>query len=122
MLSTRDRFGVDVRPWGEVTIYEHTPVWWVKKIVVNPGSRTSLQTHKRRAELWFVVEGLIEATIMRAGKIVVKKMKVGDSVLVETGTLHRIGSKKGGVLIEVANGEPRENDIVRLQDDYGRAS
>lgn len=112
----------DVRPWGEMTMFERRPRWWVKKITVNPGSRTSLQKHATRSELWHVVEGEIEATIMgKSGRISVKRIKAGGILAVPRTMAHRIASKKGAVLIEIAYGAPSERDIVRLEDDYGRA-
>ena len=113
---------LDVRPWGEMTMLEQRPRWWVKKISVNPGSRTSLQKHAQRSELWHVVEGEIQAIVMgKSGKTSVKKIKAGTTLSVPPQVPHRIASKNGAVLIEIGYGAPSERDIVRLEDDYGRA-
>ena len=110
----------DVRPWGEMTVYEHQPSWWVKKMVIYPNSRASLQTHKKRSEMWVMVEGTIEATVTKGKREVKKTMKVGDTITILPGQRHRFSSKKGATFIEVASGKPHEHDIVRHEDDYGR--
>ena len=122
----RNRYEVDIRPWGHMYILESKQKYWVKHISVAPDKRLSLQTHSKRRELWACIEGEIIAEkgrVLKGGKweIIEKKiLKPGDTFYVKTGELHRISSKKGGTVIEVAFDNPQEEDIVRYEDDYGR--
>ncbi|MGH9089849.1 MAG: phosphomannose isomerase type II C-terminal cupin domain [Acidimicrobiales bacterium] len=111
----------DERPWGSYTVlddeaHDHK----VKRIVVKPGMRLSYQQHNRRSEHWFIVRGQGSVTIEGAPRPVA----AGDAVDVPVGAAHRIENAGDGdlVFIEVQHGEYfGEDDIVRLQDDYGRA-
>ncbi len=110
----------DVRPWGSYTVLVDAPDHKVKEIVVNPGSRLSYQRHARRSEHWFVVRGSGSVTL--DGHDV--PVAPGSAVDVPVGTSHRIENTGSDVLVfvEVQHGEYfGEDDIVRLDDDYGRA-
>ena len=107
------------RPWGNYTVLYTNEIYQVKKLVVNPGKRISLQSHKFRAEHWFIVsgEGLAELDD--------KKFEVGagDAIDVPIGSKHRIscGNINPLVFIEVQTGSSfAEDDIVRYEDDFGR--
>lgn len=108
----------EIRPWGSFEVlYRGASSYWVKHISVLPGARLSLQKHNHRNETWVCVEGEVTAEI--DGKEV--PMKYGDMVTFPVGTVHRLSSVIGGVIIEIAHGDDvREDDIERLQDDYGR--
>src|SRR5690242_3186186 len=109
----------DVRPWGAWQVLDAGPGWKVKRIEVTPGQRLSYQTHAHRSEHWVVVSGT--ATCLLDGKKVV--LRVGQSVDVPRGTPHRISNlhDEDLVVIEVQRGDYLgEDDIVRLEDDYGR--
>jgi mannose-6-phosphate isomerase-like protein (cupin superfamily) len=67
-----------------------------------------------------LVEGDASAIIERKGKLVEVPLKIGETFVVDKGTPHRLTSKKGGKLVEVAIGKFDENDIVRIEDDHGR--
>ena len=88
-----------------------------KIIRINPGSRLSLQTHRRRSETWFVVDGTVHVQV---GK---KRLYVpaGGVVSVPAGVRHRMGSSRGATVLEVSRGHFDEDDITRIEDDYGRA-
>ena len=91
----------------------------VKRIVVNPGQRLSLQKHRHRSEHWTVVEGEVEVTV--DDRIV--RLKPNESVYIPLGAVHRAANpgETFATLIEVQCGDYLgEDDIVRLQDDYGR--
>ncbi len=107
------------RPWGAWRVLDVQPRVVVKKINVMPGGRISLQSHAHRMERWVVTEG--EAVICCDG--VIKKLGVGESVLIPQGCLHRL-SNEGEVLlslIEIQIGDYlSEDDIERFKDDYGR--
>ena|SRR5487761_17749 len=107
------------RPWGSYTVLEDAPGHKVKRIEVRPGSRLSYQRHERRAEHWFVVEGVAEVTL--EGRAV--PLRAGEALDIPTGAAHRIANVGETALtfIEVQHGDYfGEDDIGRLDDDYGR--
>jgi mannose-6-phosphate isomerase len=109
------------RPWGGYEVLSDEPSHKVKRITVRPGHRLSYQRHARRAEHWFVVGGLGTVTI----EGVDQGVAAGAAVDIPAGAAHRIAS--GGpdplVFIEVQYGSYfGEDDIERLEDDYGRSS
>jgi len=79
------------RPWGYFQILLKGKKWWLKKIALENGA-TSLQSHKERDEIWILY--------------------------IPKGTQHKIKGK--GAFHEIAIGNPKEEDIKRYQDDYGR--
>lgn len=115
--ATRNK-NIVKKPWGEYENFEKAEKWNLKTITINTGGRLSLQSHKKRDEIWVVVEGEALATF---GKKKIK-VKAGDLVKIKKGEKHRIESKKGAKLVEVSTGGYHdENDIIRYEDDYGRA-
>jgi mannose-1-phosphate guanylyltransferase/mannose-6-phosphate isomerase len=113
-----------VRPWGHYQTIALGPRYQVKRIVVEPAQRLSLQMHAQRAERWTVVEGTGEVTLGRDMKAL-KTVTVGEnqSVDIPRGAVHRLANR-GAVpltIIEVQTGDYLgEDDIVRFEDDYGR--
>jgi len=108
------------RPWGAYVVLDDGPFAKVKRITVEPGRRLSYQRHHRRAEHWFVVAGVAHVTLDG----VVHELLPGQAVDIPVGTAHRVENQGNGVLvfIEVQQGDYfGEDDIVRLEDDYGRA-
>lgn len=109
----------DERPWGHWETVLEAPSYKVKRVTVLPGKRLSYQTHARRAEHWFVVEGRALATL--DGREV--PLEPGGALDVPRGAAHRIANvgREPMVFIEVQRGEYLgEDDIKRLEDDYGR--
>ena len=109
----------DVRPWGEYFVLADEDAFKVKRIVVNPGQRLSLQLHHRRAEHWFGVQG---TGIVTLGDSQVP-FGAGQSVDIAIGMAHRVENTgtEPLVFVEVQHGTYfGEDDIVRLSDDYGR--
>lgn len=110
----------DSRPWGTWQVLDEGDGFKVKRIVVKPQSRLSYQTHEHRAEHWVVAAG--RATCVIDGETVVAG--VGQCIDVPIGAAHRIGNADDSelVIIEVMRGSYLgEDDIVRLEDDFGRA-
>jgi len=110
----------DERPWGNYTVLDEGADYKVKRIVVAAGARLSYQRHARREEHWLIVHG--------AGRVTLdgKQLDVlaGSAVDVPVGTAHRIANTGTEPLtfIEIQRGDYfGEDDIVRLDDDYGRA-
>ena len=107
------------RPWGSYTILEEAERYKIKRIVVNPAARLSLQMHYHRSEHWVVVKGAAKVTIGDNETVIHEN----ESVYVPKSTLHRL-ENPGRVpleIIEVQNGEyVGEDDIMRVDDIYGR--
>jgi mannose-6-phosphate isomerase-like protein (cupin superfamily) len=105
------------RPWGseeQFTLNEKTTV---KIIKVNPNSQLSLQYHNKRNEFWKVISGEVFAIV--GDKTIA--MKTGDEIEISIGEKHRLKYKDGNAqVLEISFGDFDENDIVRLEDDYGR--
>jgi len=109
----------DHRPWGYYQVYADEPDHKVKRIVVYPGKRLSLQRHQRRMEHWYVLEG--EAVVTRGDEEL--HLKEGESVNIPRGAVHRVRNPgtKDMAFIEVQTGDYfGEDDIERLEDDFGR--
>lgn len=111
----------DTRPWGSYFILEDEPGHKVKRIVVSPGQRISYQRHDKRAEHWFVVSGSGIVTLDG----VEHDVDPGVAIDIPLGAAHRITNNGDADLefIEVQHGTYfGEDDIVRLDDDYGRVN
>ncbi len=108
------------RPWGYFIVLADEPDHKVKRIVVFPGQRLSLQRHRRRMEHWHIVQGSAIVTIDNHETAV----SAGQSIDIPQGAWHRIMNSGEGnvVFIEVQRGAYfGEDDIERSEDDYGRA-
>jgi len=107
------------RPWGYYQSIDHGARYQVKRIVVTPGRRLSLQRHFHRAEHWIVVKGTAEVTCGDQVKIVHEN----ESIYLPIGSVHRLANpgKINLELIEVQTGSYLgEDDIVRIEDVYNR--
>jgi len=107
------------RPWGTYTVLEDTPGYKIKRIVVKPGKRLSLQKHFHRSEHWIVVSGTAMVTVGEQEILV----RPNESTYIPMGSAHRLENpgKIDLVLIEAQVGEyTGEDDIVRIQDDFKR--
>jgi D-beta-D-heptose 7-phosphate kinase/D-beta-D-heptose 1-phosphate adenosyltransferase len=110
-----------VRPWGEYFAWDKGKGWNLKTIYIKPQSRLSLQYHHHREEWWLLVQGDAQATTGKGGDSQTIELKKGEVFRVGKKQVHRLSSKKGGIVVEVAYGDFDEADIVRLEDDHGRA-
>jgi mannose-6-phosphate isomerase len=111
----------DDRPWGSYEVLEDAPTHKVKRIEVNPRRRLSYQRHALRAEHWFIVSGTADVTL--EGEVYV--LTAGQAIDIARGSAHRIANAGSDslVFIEVQHGDYfGEDDIERLEDDFGRAS
>jgi mannose-1-phosphate guanylyltransferase / mannose-6-phosphate isomerase len=108
------------RPWGGYQTLERGPGYQVKRLVVAPGHRFSLQKHRRRAEHWTVVAGSPKVTLDGRSR----RLRPRESITVPRGAWHRAENvgRVPVVIVEVQFGAYLgEDDIIRQQDDYGRA-
>lgn len=107
------------KPWGYYSDIERRKDLVFKKIVVFPGHKLSLQYHNKRSEIWYIESGFAKVTIDDD----ILKMTDGSSINIPIKASHRVEnlSKDFNLIIfEVQLGECDENDIVRIEDDYGR--
>lgn len=109
------------RPWGSFIVLDEGENYKVKRIEVLPGKRLSYQRHSRRAEHWFVVRGTAKVTL-NGSEILVKS---GTPIDIPVGAAHRVENESADellVFIETQTGDYfGEDDIERLDDDFGRA-
>lgn len=111
----------EYRPWGYYVVLGEQAAFKVKKTVVYPGRRLSLQRHQRRREHWLIVQGRARVTLNE-----VERERVADqSIDIPRESLHRIENigSDDVVFIEIQTGDYfGEDDIERLEDDFGRVS
>ena len=110
----------DRRPWGSYTVLEEAPTFKVKRIEVLPGKRLSYQKHAQRAEHWYIVAGTAKVTL--DGRDIT--VRHGEAIDIPIGAAHRVENPGADdlIFIEVQRGSYLgEDDIVRLEDDFGRA-
>jgi mannose-1-phosphate guanylyltransferase/mannose-6-phosphate isomerase len=107
------------RPWGSYQSIDAGDRHQVKRIVVKPGNRLSLQKHHHRSEHWIVVRGTARVTVNE----LVKNVHENESIYIPIGAVHRL-ENPGKImleLIEVQTGSYlAEDDIIRIEDDYRR--
>jgi mannose-6-phosphate isomerase-like protein (cupin superfamily) len=120
--ETEDSPYYEERPWGSFTILDEGDNYKVKRLEVLPGKRLSYQRHSRRSEHWFVVRGTAKVTL-NDSEILVPS---GTALDIPVGAAHRIENSPGSdilVLIETQTGDYfGEDDIERLDDDFGRTA
>lgn len=107
------------RPWGTWRVVDLDSAFVVKRIVVMPGERLSLQRHSGRAEHWFIVEGSGTVTLGTRNR----RVRAGEAVDIPVRMVHRLANdgKVPLTLIEIQHGPVLdEADIERLSDDYRR--
>lgn len=106
------------RPWGSFRVLTEGDGYKVKELFIERDGMTSLQYHKHREEYWIIVKGSGTVIIGDSERVV----REGDFIFVPKGVKHRIiGGNEGLLLIEIWKGDILdENDIVRLDDKYGR--
>jgi len=117
----KERTMTERRPWGSYTILEERETYQVKRIEVLPAKRLSYQRHQKRDEHWVIVEG--EAVVTVEGKDI--PLSPGGFVDIPRMAAHRIlnTGKSLLIFIEVQKGDYfGEDDIIRLEDDFGRVS
>ena len=113
------------RPWGSFENLLDEKYCKVKRIIVKPGQRLSYQYHHKRSEVWVVVQGEACATIENPNGMSYKECTygVGDVIEIPKEAKHRVQNegKEDLIFIETQVGTYfGEDDIVRLEDDYGR--
>ena len=108
----------EVRPWGSFENLLDEEGYKVKKITVNPNQRLSLQLHRHRSEYWHILSGVGE---MQVGDCM-WTVSAGSHIEIEKLEVHRIANEGDTpiVILELQKGDCQEDDIIRIEDDYGR--
>lgn len=106
------------KPWGKFEQYTHNSTSTVKIITVAPGGSLSRQYHHKRDELWVVLDSGVRVEL--GGKVL--DPVPGEKLFILRGTVHRLScpGEHSVRIMEISFGEFDENDIVRLEDVYGR--
>lgn len=110
---------MELKPWGSYTNLLNEEYTKVKKIVVKPGEAPSYQYHFKRSEVWVIVKGTAQVKLDDE----VQHYKVGDIIFIPKKSKHQVKNigEDELVFVEVQLGEYfGEDDIVRLEDNYGR--
>lgn len=111
------------RPWGWFLNHHSMSGVHLKTLHVNAGARLSLQRHQHRSETWVLVSGDAQAFAgPTPDTLEERELAVNHPYYVPAGTIHRLASKNGGVLVEISYGQFDENDIERFADDFGRVA
>ena len=109
------------KPWGYELIWAHTDDYVGKILFVRAGHALSLQFHREKDESWLVESGRAKIELGAAGDAVLKEEVVGPGAAfrLRPGTVHRVRALDDTLVLEVST--PHLDDVVRLEDDYGRA-
>ncbi|MGD8375889.1 MAG: cupin domain-containing protein [Acidobacteriota bacterium] len=107
------------KPWGHEEIFAHTDRYVGKVLVIEAGKRLSLQYHREKDEAFYLQEGRLRFTSERDGKLLEEDVRPGEARHIPAGHRHRFEALERCVLFEVSTTEL--DDVVRLDDDFGRA-
>jgi mannose-6-phosphate isomerase len=123
-LEGLDRFSFETRhvdkPWGYELIWALTEAYCGKVLFVRAGESLSLQFHREKDESWYVQSGRAELQVGAAGEAVLSTevLAGGEALRFPPGTVHRIKALEDTTILEVST--PQIDDVVRLEDSYGR--
>jgi mannose-1-phosphate guanylyltransferase/mannose-6-phosphate isomerase len=113
----RDKIIKDIRPWGNFIRYAHNQICTVKIITVNPNQMLSKQFHRKRDELWVIIDKGLRVELDDK----TLEPEPGDEIVIMRNVSHRVSSLgETGRFLEISFGEFDEDDIVRTDDIYGR--
>jgi mannose-6-phosphate isomerase len=125
-LTGADQFAFEPerveKPWGHELIWALSEDYAGKLLSVNAGHELSLQFHREKDESWYVLEGRLELQFAGAGEKTMSTEVVtpGAAFRIRPGTVHRVRALVDSVIVEVST--PELDDVVRLEDSYGRAN
>lgn len=109
------------KPWGFELLFAHTPKYAGKVIFVKKGHRLSLQYHEKKDETMYFYQGKALLEIEGSdGRMVPIEVQSGQCISIPPRTRHRLQAIEDTTLFEVST--PELDDVVRVEDDYGRAS
>jgi mannose-6-phosphate isomerase len=108
------------KPWGYELRWATTDKYAGKVLHINKGEALSLQYHEHKEEHQYVIKGVVDIELGGPdGDLIMHRMKVGDTLHITAGTRHRLTAVEDTDIIEVST--PELDDVVRLEDRYGRA-
>ena len=108
------------KPWGHELIWALTDDYCGKLLVVRAGHSLSLQYHEEKDESWYVQEGRAELLLgVVGGEQTAQEIGPGEAFRFRPGTVHRVTALEDTLILEVST--PQLDDVVRLEDRYGRA-
>ena len=109
------------KPWGWELIWAHTDAYVGKILFVRAGQSLSLQFHREKDESWYVQDGRAKLELGRVGDAVLNEevIQQGATFRFRQGTVHRVTALEDTTILEVST--PQLDDVVRLEDRYGRA-
>ena len=123
-LEGVDRFSFETsrvdKPWGYELIWALTEAYCGKVLFVRAGESLSLQFHRVKDESWYVQSGRAELQVGAAGEAVLSTevLAAGGALRFPPGTVHRVKALEDTTILEVST--PQIDDVVRLEDSYGR--
>jgi len=123
-IDSLDRWAFNVRkvekPWGYELIWAHTDTYVGKVLFVKAGHALSLQFHREKDEAWFVQSGRAKLELGEVGDSVLNEEVIGPGAAFHyvPGTVHRVTALDDTTIVEVST--PHLDDVVRLEDAYGR--
>ena len=124
-LNTTAPFAFDARrtekPWGYELLWAVTDAYAAKILFVKAGEALSLQFHREKDESWYVLSGRAELEVGAAGAAVLSTevLTAGEALHFPPGTVHRVRALEDTHILEAST--PHLDDVVRLEDAYGRA-
>jgi mannose-6-phosphate isomerase-like protein (cupin superfamily) len=124
-VKSLDRYAFDPqrveKPWGHELVWALSEDYAGKLLSVKAGHELSLQFHRQKDESWYLLEGRAELELAGPGeKVTTSEVVVpGAAFRIRPGTVHRIRALEDTVMLEVST--PQLEDVVRLEDQYGRA-
>ncbi len=107
------------KPWGHELVWAETSRYVGKVLAITAGERLSLQFHHVKDESILVAKGLMDLEVEEDGRMVTHRMRPGDTYHIVPGQKHRMIAVEDSEVIEVST--PELDDVVRLDDKYGRA-
>jgi mannose-6-phosphate isomerase len=125
-LTGIERFAFEPRrvdkPWGYELIWALTDVYCGKLLFVRAGHSLSLQFHRQKDEAWYIQSGRVKLELGEVGEGILSEevVSAGASFRYPPGTVHRVTALEDTMILEVST--PQLDDVVRLEDRYGRAS
>lgn len=106
------------KPWGYELIWARTDRYVGKILHIEPGHLLSLQYHNKKDETIYVLKGEIIFRVKETDELTERRMREGDSYHVTPGTVHQMEAVTAADLLEAST--PELDDVVRIQDRYGR--
>jgi len=107
------------KPWGHEIVYAHTDRYAGKVLSIRAGERLSLQYHRLKEETIYVLSGALELVVEEGGTLVTRTLSRGEAFHIPAGVRHRMIAHADTEVAEVSS--PELDDVVRLEDEYGRA-